>query len=83
MRQTKLTDETHIALGRQFGELDDIKPYIAAGRPTRLNHVELFDVSNIEPDGSIVNLNTPRGEHNKVRPPSFLLLTLLPHPPHH
>lgn len=62
IRQSNLNDETHIALGRRFGELDDIKPYIAAGRAPRLKHYELFDVSNVEVDGvTIVDPNSPRG----------------------
>jgi alpha-ketoglutarate-dependent 2,4-dichlorophenoxyacetate dioxygenase len=66
LRATKLTDETHIELARKFGELDDVKPYVAAGRKNRLKYDELFDVSNIEPDGSIVDPNSPRGQANKV-----------------
>ena len=67
-RETQLQDETHIALGRQFGELDDVKPYISAGRKNRLKYDELFDVSNVEADGSIVDTDSPRGQANKVCP---------------
>lgn len=65
-RKTCLTDEGHIAFARQFGELDDVKPYITAGRQHRLNHYELFDVSNVGADGSILNPDSPRGQANKV-----------------
>lgn len=65
IRSTGLTDETHIALGRQFGALDDVKPYIAAGRKMRCRYPELFDVSNVEEDGSIVDPSSPRGQANK------------------
>lgn len=34
IRKTGLIDETHIALGWKFGELDDVTPYIKAGRKT-------------------------------------------------
>lgn len=51
-----------------FGELDDVKPYVAAGRKNRLAHDELFDVSNIENDGSIVSPDSSRGHANKVCP---------------
>ncbi|RFU82184.1 alpha-ketoglutarate-dependent 2,4-dichlorophenoxyacetate dioxygenase [Trichoderma arundinaceum] len=65
IRESQLKDETHIKLARMFGELDDVKPYIAAGRKNRLKYDELFDVSNIEPDGSIVDPSSPRGQANK------------------
>lgn len=64
--QTGLDDERHIAFGRQLGELDDIKPYVQAGRVSRLKYDELFDVSNIEVDGTLLNPDTPRGHANKV-----------------
>jgi alpha-ketoglutarate-dependent 2,4-dichlorophenoxyacetate dioxygenase len=66
-RGTALDDAKHIALGRTFGELDDIKPYISAGRPMRLQHDELFDVSNIELDGSLLDPGSARAAANKVR----------------
>ncbi|KAF9880393.1 hypothetical protein CkaCkLH20_02347 [Colletotrichum karsti] len=65
LRSTGLTDETHIELARKFGELDDVKPYISAGRKNRLKYDELFDVGNVEEDGSIVDLDSPRGQANK------------------
>lgn len=66
-RATSLTDETHIEFSRRFGELDDVKPYISAGRQHRLKYDELFDVSNIEPDGTILDPESPRGHANKVK----------------
>ncbi|RSL61009.1 hypothetical protein CEP54_006436 [Fusarium duplospermum] len=60
LRRIKLVDETHIQLARMLGELDDVKPYNKAGRKNRLNHDELFDVGNIESDGSIVSPDSPR-----------------------
>lgn len=48
-----------------FGELDDVKPYIKLGRPNRLKYDELFDVSNVEEDGTIVPDQSPRGAANK------------------
>ncbi|KAJ5089301.1 hypothetical protein N7532_007985 [Penicillium argentinense] len=64
-RKTGLTDESHIAFSRKFGELDDVKPYIAAGRKNCLKYPELFDVSNVEIDGSILDADSPRGQANK------------------
>lgn len=66
VRETNLVDETHLELARKFGELDDVTPYNKAGRVHRLKYNELFDVGNIELDGSIVDINSPRGEANKV-----------------
>ncbi|GES64613.1 taurine catabolism dioxygenase TauD/TfdA [Aspergillus terreus] len=65
-RSTGLTDEGHIAFARRFGELDDITPYLALGRKNRLKYNELFDVSNVEFDGSILDPESPRGQGNKV-----------------
>jgi alpha-ketoglutarate-dependent 2,4-dichlorophenoxyacetate dioxygenase len=42
--------------------LDDIKPYIAIGRKNRFQYDELFDVSNIEDDGSIVQPGSKRDD---------------------
>jgi alpha-ketoglutarate-dependent 2,4-dichlorophenoxyacetate dioxygenase len=52
-------------LARKFGELDDVKPYNKAGRKNRLKYDELFDVGNIESDGSIVDPLSPRAQANK------------------
>ncbi|GAM33545.1 hypothetical protein TCE0_011f00513 [Talaromyces pinophilus] len=65
IRKTKLNDETHLELARKFGELDDVTPYNKAGRVHRLKYNELFDVGNIDVDGSIVDLSSPRGQANK------------------
>lgn len=65
-RRTCLTDAGHVAFARQFGELDDVKPYITAGRQHRLKYHELFDVSNVGFDGSILDADGPRGQANKV-----------------
>ncbi|KAL4920403.1 hypothetical protein BDW62DRAFT_209207 [Aspergillus aurantiobrunneus] len=65
VRKTNLVDETHLELARKFGELDDVTPYNRAGRVHRLKYNELFDVGNIDVDGSIVELSSPRGEANK------------------
>lgn len=65
-RGTSLTDESHLAFARHFGELDDVKPYVKAGRPNRLKYDELFDVSNVEMDGTILDPGSPRGQANKV-----------------
>lgn len=66
IRGTTLTDETHLELSRKFGELDDVTPYNLAGRKHRLKYDELFDVSNVDVGGGIVDPNSPRGHADKV-----------------
>src|SRR5262249_50647101 len=50
-RNTGLTDETHIAFSRNFGQLE-LAP-APGGRPYRHSHRELFDASNLDPAGNI------------------------------
>jgi alpha-ketoglutarate-dependent 2,4-dichlorophenoxyacetate dioxygenase len=65
--KTGLDDKRHVEFAAQFGELDDIKPYLAAGRKNRLSYDELFDVSNVDLDGTLLDPNSPRGHANRVR----------------
>ena len=69
-RHAELDDAHHVAFAAQFGELDDIKPYIAMGRKNRLPFDELFDVSNLEDDGSLVKIGSRREHMGLVRLPS-------------
>lgn len=64
-RKTSLTDETHIDLAARFGELDDITPYIKLGKPNRLASPYIFDVSNLEADGSVAPITSHRHAMNK------------------
>lgn len=64
-RSTTLTDETHVNFAAQFGELDDITPYTQLGKPHRLSSPYLFDVSNLEADGSVAPLTSHRHAMNK------------------
>ncbi|KAJ5167663.1 alpha-ketoglutarate-dependent 2-4-dichlorophenoxyacetate dioxygenase [Penicillium canariense] len=64
-RNTGLDDARHVAFAGQFGELDDVTPYIAGGRAHRLSDVRLFDVGNIELDGTVFALDNVRREWNK------------------
>ncbi len=59
-RGAALDDARHVAFAAKFGELDDIKPYIALGRKNRFDYDELFDVSNLNDDGSIAQTGTRR-----------------------
>ncbi|KAF2011198.1 2,4-dichlorophenoxyacetate alpha-ketoglutarate dioxygenase [Aaosphaeria arxii CBS 175.79] len=65
IRKTNLTDVAHVQLARKFGELDDVKPYNKAGRNNRLKYDELFDVGNIESDGTLVKPTSPRAQANR------------------
>lgn len=59
-RDADLDDARHVAFSRLFGELDDVTPYLALGRKNRFSYDELFDVSNLEDDGSLVQLGSRR-----------------------
>ncbi|KAL2432921.1 hypothetical protein ABEF95_015791 [Exophiala dermatitidis] len=59
-RKTGLDDERHVAFSRLFGDLDDVKPYLTLGRKNRFAYDELFDVSNLEDDGSLVQVDSKR-----------------------
>ena len=56
---------THITCKRD--ELDDVRPYIDAGRKHRLPFPELFDAGNIDPDtGDVAPLSAAQVIGNKV-----------------
>lgn len=59
-RHAGLDDARHVGFARLFGELDDFSPYIAMGRKTRFAFVELFDVSNLEDDGTLTKPGSAR-----------------------
>ncbi|KAI0517951.1 alpha-ketoglutarate-dependent 2,4-dichlorophenoxyacetate dioxygenase [Xylaria bambusicola] len=67
-RNTGLTDESHVAFSRRFGELDTIRRYMPPGRRPRYGFYELFDAGNVstEPTGSL-NHNGD-GEETAPRP---------------
>jgi alpha-ketoglutarate-dependent 2,4-dichlorophenoxyacetate dioxygenase len=51
-RNTGLDDESHIAFSRNFGHIE-LAP-LRGGRRMRLARRELFDASNLDPDGNIL-----------------------------
>ncbi|OAL44226.1 Clavaminate synthase-like protein [Pyrenochaeta sp. DS3sAY3a] len=54
-RRANLDNETHIEFSRRFGELDDVKAHIKAGRAMRFPHQpEIFDVSNLDEHGAVL-----------------------------
>ncbi len=55
MRGLTLTNEQHIAFSRLFGEPEPKLVYgTHQGGAVRLNHPELFDISNLDTDGNIL-----------------------------
>ncbi|OKL57493.1 hypothetical protein UA08_06891 [Talaromyces atroroseus] len=64
-RDTQLDDNLHVQFAAKFGELDDVTPYLAGGRPHRLTSPQLFDVGNIDLDGSVFVLDHMRQAFNK------------------
>jgi hypothetical protein len=71
-RSTSLDDKGHVEFSRLFGELDDVKPYLAAGRKNRFAYDEIFDVSNQEDDGRIVAVDSKRDHLSRVCLPAYL-----------
>lgn len=68
-RDTGLDDDRHVALARLFGPLDDVTPYNKLGRINRLKYDELFDVSNVDAEGNIIQPGSERwvlGKGNQV-----------------
>lgn len=65
-RGTPLTNATHVDFSALFGPLDDVKPYLTAGRTNRFApYDEIFDVSNIEDDGTLAPKGGRRYELGK------------------
>lgn len=59
-RSTPLDDDTHVALARLLGPLDDVTPYNKLGRINRLKYDELFDVSNVDAQGNVIQPGSER-----------------------
>ena len=58
-----LTDEQQIAFSRLFGPLET-SPYYTGERRRRLEHAEVSDISNLDPDGRIMAADNPRRLYN-------------------
>lgn len=54
-----------MAFARRFGALDDVGPYTALGKSNRLSTPHLFDVSNLEADGSVAPVASHRHAMNR------------------
>ncbi|CAK7203612.1 hypothetical protein SEUCBS139899_006349 [Sporothrix eucalyptigena] len=60
-RKTGIVDDrVQIDFAAQFGPLDDMEPHIKAGRKMRLPDKEMFDVSNLDPEGNLVTELDPQ-----------------------
>lgn len=59
LRKTTLDDEGALALGRRFGDLDNVKAHRTAGRKFRIDNDEIFDVANLDENDQIVTKNDP------------------------
>ena len=61
-----MDDTAHVEFSRRMGELDDIRPYITAGRKMRYKYYELFDAGNVDEDGNVIDPNSPKAQYQKV-----------------
>ncbi|KAF2731330.1 alpha-ketoglutarate-dependent 2,4-dichlorophenoxyacetate dioxygenase [Polyplosphaeria fusca] len=64
-RNTGLDDTAHVDFSRRFGELDDIRPYMTAGRKMRYEYYELFDAGNVDEDGKVIDPESPKAQYQK------------------
>ena len=64
-RDTRLTDESHVAFSRRLGALDDIGRYLTPDRKLRYQHLELFDASNLDSEGAILSPTSQRAHANR------------------
>lgn len=55
-RGANLDNDQHIEFSRQFGDLDDVKAHMKAGRVMRFPHQpEIFDLSNLDENGDVMS----------------------------
>ncbi|KIW98467.1 uncharacterized protein Z519_00128 [Cladophialophora bantiana CBS 173.52] len=59
LRKTALDDDSAIALGRRFGELDSVRAHRLAGRAMRIPNDEIFDVGNLDDKNEVVTVKDP------------------------
>ncbi|KAG4413691.1 hypothetical protein IFR04_013160 [Cadophora malorum] len=63
-RKTGLDNERHIAFSKQLGEKLEINPFFYGRENDRVGEPFLWDVGNIELDGSLVKENSRRWHHS-------------------
>ncbi|WVW79045.1 hypothetical protein I302_101008 [Kwoniella bestiolae CBS 10118] len=55
LAKTGLNDARHVEMSHLFGDLDDIAPFVGGlGQKNRLSSDYLFDVGNVNPDGTVM-----------------------------
>lgn len=64
-RSTGMDDKAHVELSRRFGDLDDIRPYMTGGRKPRYNYYELFDAGNVDNEGRVLAVDSPRHHYGR------------------
>jgi len=72
LRKTGMTDEAHIQFSKHFGDLDDISGFIPPNSKMnrRTRFLELFDASNLDGDGHVLQEHEKRFQYNKVLYPN-------------
>ncbi|KAI4735799.1 putative alpha-ketoglutarate-dependent 2,4-dichlorophenoxyacetate dioxygenase [Aureobasidium sp. EXF-12298] len=63
-RETRLDNEGHIAFSKQLGDKLEINPFFYGRENDRVGEPLLFDVGNIELDGSLVKPDSRRWHHS-------------------
>ncbi|KAJ5296226.1 uncharacterized protein N7443_007119 [Penicillium atrosanguineum] len=63
-RKTGLDNARHIAFSQQLGDKLEINPFFYGRENDRLREPLLFDVANIELDGSLVKMDSRRWHHS-------------------
>ena len=53
--ETKLTDESQLDYSRRFGDLDSMEIHRKAGRFYRLPNAEIWDISNLDENGELID----------------------------
>ncbi|ORY04483.1 alpha-ketoglutarate-dependent 2,4-dichlorophenoxyacetate dioxygenase [Clohesyomyces aquaticus] len=57
-----MDDTAHVEFSRRLGDLDDIRPYMTAGRKMRYAYYELFDAGNVDEEGKVIDPNSPKAQ---------------------
>jgi alpha-ketoglutarate-dependent 2,4-dichlorophenoxyacetate dioxygenase len=61
-----MDDTAHVEFSKKLGELDDIRPYMTAGRKMRYQHYEVFDAGNVDEEGSVIHPDSAKAQYQKV-----------------
>ncbi|KAI1099230.1 taurine catabolism dioxygenase [Jackrogersella minutella] len=64
-RDTGLDDPAHVKFSERFGELDNMRRYLGAGRKPRYDLLELFDAGNIGNANAILDPESARAHSNR------------------